>query len=45
MNKLAERKACGQAPAGPTTKQCPECLSEISIQAKRCAFRTVELTS
>jgi large conductance mechanosensitive channel len=43
MNKLAERKARGQAPADPTTKQCPECLSEIPIQAKRCAFCTSEL--
>lgn len=38
LNKLAERKARGQAPADPTTKQCPECLSDIPINAKRCAF-------
>jgi len=25
-------------PADPTTKKCPECLSEIPIDAKRCAF-------
>ena len=24
-------------PADPTTKKCPECLSEIPIKAKRCA--------
>jgi len=24
----------------PTTRQCPECLSEIPISAKRCAFCT-----
>jgi large conductance mechanosensitive channel len=24
------------APADPTTKKCPECLSEIPITAKRC---------
>ena len=43
MNKLAERRARGQAPADATTKQCPECLSEIPIEAKRCAFCTTEL--
>ncbi len=27
-------------PADPTTKKCTECLSEIPIGAKRCAFCT-----
>ena len=27
-------------PADPTTKKCPECLSEIAIGAKRCSFCT-----
>jgi len=27
-----------QPPADPTTKRCPECISEIPIQAKKCAF-------
>jgi len=27
-----------EAPADPTTKKCPECLSEIPLAAKRCAF-------
>ena len=44
MNKIAERRARGQAPADPTSKQCPECLSEIPIEAKRCAYCTTELT-
>lgn len=26
-----------EPPADPTTKKCPECLSEIPIEAKRCA--------
>jgi large conductance mechanosensitive channel len=43
MNKLAERRARGQAPVDPTAKQCPECLSEIPVEAKRCAFCTTEL--
>ena len=38
MNKIAERRARGQAPAAPTTKDCPECLSEIPNGARRCAF-------
>ncbi|WP_424529522.1 large conductance mechanosensitive channel protein MscL [Sphaerisporangium viridialbum] len=28
-----------------TEKQCPECLSDIPIDARRCAFCTVELTA
>lgn len=38
MNKLAELRARGQAPAETTTKQCPECLSEIPKAARKCAF-------
>lgn len=40
MNAWKARQARGQAPADPTTKKCPECLSEIPIAAKRCAFCT-----
>ncbi len=29
-----------EPPADPTTKKCPECQSEIPIDAKRCAFCT-----
>jgi large conductance mechanosensitive channel len=35
LNKLAERRARG---ADPTTKTCPECLSEIPHGAHKCAF-------
>ena len=42
MNKMAERRARGQAPEDPTTKQCPECLSEIPAGAHKCAFCTSE---
>ncbi len=38
MNKLNELRARGKAPAEPTVKQCPECLSEIPAAAKKCAF-------
>jgi large conductance mechanosensitive channel len=27
----------------PTTKKCPECVSEIPIDARRCAFCTTQL--
>jgi large conductance mechanosensitive channel len=27
-------------PADPTTKKCPECLSEIPLEARRCSFCT-----
>jgi large conductance mechanosensitive channel len=27
-----------EPPPDPTTKKCPECLSEIPLDAKRCAF-------
>jgi large conductance mechanosensitive channel len=27
-------------PADPTTKKCPECLSEIPLDARRCAYCT-----
>lgn len=29
-----------EKPLDETTKKCPECLSEISLDAKRCAFCT-----
>jgi large conductance mechanosensitive channel len=29
-----------EPPADPTSKKCPECLSEIPLAAKRCAFCT-----
>lgn len=32
-----------EPPAGPITKRCPECLSEIPIQARRCSFCTSSL--
>lgn len=40
MNMYVERRNRGQAPADPTTKKCPECMSEIPIAARRCAFCT-----
>lgn len=40
VNKLMARIHRGEAPADPTTKKCPECLSDVPIGARRCAFCT-----
>ena len=40
VNALQARKRRGEAPADPTTKKCAECLSEVPIAARRCAFCT-----
>lgn len=32
-------------PADPTTKKCPECLSEIPLEARRCAHCTSTFVS
>ena len=37
VNALVARSR-KEPPADPTTKKCTECLSEIPIGAKRCAF-------
>jgi len=42
VNALVER-ARREPPADPTTKHCPECLSEIPLEARRCAFCTSQL--
>jgi large conductance mechanosensitive channel len=43
MNALTARLKRGDAPPDPTTKKCPECLSEIPIAARKCAFCTSTL--
>src|SRR5580658_2188852 len=37
VNALVARMHKDPAPADPTTKKCPECLSEIPIDARRCS--------
>ena len=39
MNAMNARRA----PAAATTRPCPECLSEIPLAARRCAFCTAEV--
>jgi len=41
VNKLI---AMTQGPAAPTIKQCPECMSDIPINAKRCPHCTSVLS-
>ena len=40
VNRLTARLNRGEAPPDPTTKKCPECLSDVPISARRCAFCT-----
>jgi large conductance mechanosensitive channel len=40
INWLTARMHKEAAPAAATTKKCPECLSEIPIEAKRCSHCT-----
>jgi len=39
INRMIARSR-KQPPADPTTRKCPECLSEIPIEARRCAHCT-----
>jgi large conductance mechanosensitive channel len=42
VNALISRSR-REPPADPTTRKCPECLSEIPLEARRCAFCTSEV--
>lgn len=42
VNALIARSKRGK-PEDPTTKRCPECLSEIPIHATRCAHCGIQL--
>jgi large conductance mechanosensitive channel len=44
MNYLVQR-AKKEPPPDPTLKKCPECLSDIPVDARRCAFCTTELAT
>ena len=40
VNTLMARIRRGEKPPDPTTKTCPDCISEIPIGAKRCKYCT-----
>ena len=40
INTLIARMHRGEVPPDPTTKKCPECMSEVPIAARRCKFCT-----
>jgi|SRR3954468_7406324 large conductance mechanosensitive channel len=41
MNAIQARRA--KAEPTPTSRPCPECLSEIPLEARRCAYCTTEV--
>jgi large conductance mechanosensitive channel len=43
VNAFMARLRRGEVPPDPTTKKCPECLSDIPIAARRCAFCTTAI--
>lgn len=43
MNKLMANMQKSKKTDDPSSKKCPECLSEIPVDAKRCAFCTAVL--
>ena len=44
VNQLLARMRRGEAAPDPTTKKCPECLSDVPIAARRCAFCTSQFS-
>ncbi|MGA7955252.1 MAG: large conductance mechanosensitive channel protein MscL [Gloeobacterales cyanobacterium] len=38
INTLVERSKKAESVAAPTTRPCPECLSDIPLAARKCAF-------
>lgn len=40
MNQVMARVKKGEKAADPTSKLCPECLSEIPLKAKKCKYCT-----
>jgi large conductance mechanosensitive channel len=44
VNALMQRSR-RESPPDPTIKKCPECLSDIPAEARRCAFCTSDLAA
>jgi large conductance mechanosensitive channel len=45
MNAYTARRRRGEMPPDPATRKCPECLSEIPMAARRCAFCTTPIAT
>jgi large conductance mechanosensitive channel len=45
INALTARMRRGEVAPDPITRKCTECLSEVPIAARRCAFCTSQLTA
>ncbi len=45
VNRFKKKEEPAPAPAAPATKECPQCLSVIPLQAKRCAHCTSQRVS
>ena len=45
VNALIARSRGAGKPVDPTTRKCPECLSEVPIVARRCAFCTSDIAA
>ena len=43
VNRLVALTQRSKAQPAPATRECPECLSKIPLQARRCAFCTAEV--
>lgn len=43
INKLMARMQKGEESPEPTTRKCPECVSEIPKAARRCAYCTAKI--
>ncbi len=43
INSIQERKKAEEAPAAPTTKECPYCHMQIPIDAVKCPYCTADL--
>lgn len=44
VNKLVALSNRNKGTGDPTTKKCPECLSEVPMKATRCAFCTSKIS-
>ncbi|MFA6430481.1 MAG: large conductance mechanosensitive channel protein MscL [Candidatus Paceibacterota bacterium] len=44
INTLVNKTKKDSAPVEPNSKKCPECLSEIPIEATRCAHCTTKIS-